>query len=209
MKVEVREARVVVVVVVVEGSEERDRAVDVGDDDDDDEETVEGEEGEIDDEREEKEEEEEETEPCCFVERKGRKRKFNSCSRCCPLTEVSPVALGAGGALVPLAGATEEDKDEELELGVGMLREPPPAPQTCCAKASVTGGKGKENVSNGWKDSLAGRGEKQGWLTLLVCDGADVFNLAVQRGHELGVAADAGEVGFGAAGGGYAGLGCG
>ena len=44
--------------------------------------------------------------------------------------------------------------------------------------------------------------KKQGWLTLLVRDGADVFNLAVQRGHELGVAADAGEVGFGAAGGG-------
>ena len=34
--------------------------------------------------------------------------------------------------------------DEELELGVGMLRETPTAPQTCWAKASVTGGKRKQ-----------------------------------------------------------------
>ena len=46
-------------------------------------------------------------------------------------------------------------------------------------------------------------------LTLLVGDGADVFNLAVQLGHELRVAADAGEVGDGAVRGGYGGLCCG
>ena len=129
MKVEVREARVVVVV-VVEGPEERDLAVDVGDDDDD---RETGEEGEMVDERE--EEEEEETEPSCFVGRKGRRRRFNSSSCCCPLTEVSLVAL-------VLAGATEDD---ELELGVGMLRETPTAPQTCWAKANVTGGKEKKS----------------------------------------------------------------
>ena len=132
--------------VVVEGPEERDGAVEVGDEgdeaakgDNDGKETVEegeGEEGEIADEREEKEEE---TEPSCFG-RKGRRRRFSSCSCCCPLTEVSLVALGTGAALV-LAGATGDD---EVELGVGMLRVTPTAPQTCWAKASVTGGTKKE-----------------------------------------------------------------
>ena len=124
-----------VVVVVVERPEERDGAVDVGDegdeaakgDDDDDKKIVEEGEGE---------EEEDETAPPCFV-RKGRRRRFNSCPCCCPLTELSLGALGAGAALV-LAGATEDD---EVEPGVGILSETPTAPQTCWAKASVTGGK--------------------------------------------------------------------
>lgn len=34
-----------------------------------------------------------------------------------------------------------------------------------------------------------------GGLTLLICGGAVGFNQTVQRGHELGVAADAGELG--------------
>ena len=110
-----------------------------------------------------------------------------------------------------LAGATE---DEEVELGVGMLSETPTAPQTCWAKASVTGGekppkKGGLNCQQRMYGFPRGIRKEEGWLTLLVCHGAVVFNQAVQRSHELRVAADAGEVGDGAAGGGYAGVGCG
>ena len=215
VRVEVRDARVVVVV-VVESPEERDGAVEVGDEgdeaakgDDDDKKTVEEGEGEGEGEiAEEREGKEEETEPSCFG-RKGRRRRFSSCSCCCPLTEVSLVALGTGATLV-LAGATEDD---EVELGVGMLSETPTAPQTCWAKASVTGGKRKKGGVNRQQRmyGFRGFGRKRGvgGLTLLVCHGADVFNQAVQRGHELRVAADAGEVGDGAARGGYAGLCCG
>ena len=45
-------------------------------------------------------------------------------------------------------------------------------------------------------------------LTLLVCNGTDLLDLAVQRGHELGIAADTGEVGGYAARGGDAGFCC-
>lgn len=45
-----------------------------------------------------------------------------------------------------------------------------------------------------------------GALTLLVCSGADFFDQIVQRGHELGVAADASKVGARASCGGDAGL---
>lgn len=51
--------------------------------------------------------------------------------------------------------------------------------------------------------------EGAGELTLLVRGGADRFDQVVQRGHEFGVAADAGEVGFRAARGGDAGFCCG
>ena len=45
-------------------------------------------------------------------------------------------------------------------------------------------------------------------LTLLVCNGTDLLDLAVQRGHKLGIAANAGEVGGYAARGGNAGFCC-
>lgn len=45
-------------------------------------------------------------------------------------------------------------------------------------------------------------------LTLLVCNGTDLLDLAVQRGHKFGIAANAGEVGGYAARGGNAGFRC-
>ena len=45
-------------------------------------------------------------------------------------------------------------------------------------------------------------------LTLLVCNGTDLLDLAVQRGHKLGVATNTGEVGGHAARGGNAGFCC-
>lgn len=59
------------------------------------------------------------------------------------------------------------------------------------------------------RDQGRGGRKRKGGLTLLVCNGADLFDQAVQRGHELGVAADTGEVGGCAARGGNAGFRCG
>lgn len=63
-------------------------------------------------------------------------------------------------------------------------------------------------VENGVGEEKGG-GKRVCFLTLLVCNGTDCVDQAVQRGHELGVAADTGEVGDLAARGGDAGFYCG
>ena len=136
-----------------------------------------------------------------FSERMGKGCRGS----CCSLTEeevllVTPavsIPLGADAAVV--AGTTLE----VVAPTAGMLRLTPTAPQTSAAKARVTEERG--NVSIGrTKSGIWGRnglgkeaaGREEGKPTLLVCSGTDFVDQIVQRGHELGVAADTGEVLF-------------
>ena len=119
------------------------------------------------------------------------------------VTAAVSIALGTDAAVV--AGMVLE----AVTLGVGMLRVTPTASQICCAKARVTKERGDRQRRTCVLRGLGSKRGGEGELTLLVGSGADRFDQVVQRGHEFGVAADAGEVGFRAARGGDAGFRCG
>ena len=138
-------------------------------------------------------------------------------SSCRSLTEEALLAAPAVSIALGTAAPVEAGTTLEL-VGLGILRETPTAPQTWAAKARVTGGEGAPSANDRVDSGIRGRGgfgaeegarRRGGGLTLLVGHGTLLFDQVVQRGHELRVAADAGEVGLFAAGGGDAGLCCG